>query len=100
MRSTVKRLKCVENNGLCDLCREAPGVDLHEIINRARTRKGSEARQISYRKELCALLCRNCHNKAHNPEIRAILLDINRNKYGHQIVDDALNQLKEAMKWI
>ena len=80
-RKQVKWMMCLDRGGgypLCDLCREEIGTDQHEIINRGRTQGNEAAREASYDKHICSLLCPSCHTLKHLAEISEnVLLDFN-----------------------
>lgn len=46
----------------CDLCdRITTKLDMHEIVSRNRTINNEELRKLTYAKEICGLLCGDCH---------------------------------------
>lgn len=91
----IKWQMAVDRGGrypLCDGCDEKHWwheLDLHHIVSRGRTVSNREAREASECKELFALLCPNCHSKAHQPAIAAILLSKNIKRYGRFAVKRA-----------
>ena len=72
--------------------------DTHEIVNRGKTIGNDEARRLSFQKELCAQLCRQHHQQAHNPAMAEKLLLKNCQIYGYEQVARALAELETAMK--
>jgi 5-methylcytosine-specific restriction endonuclease McrA len=93
----VVKADLIRYSKVCDLCFVNLGTDVHEIIPRSRTPKGSIQRGMTYQKELVSLLCRECHTKAHNRDTQAILLKRNYYKYGEQAVKRALLEVEELM---
>lgn len=87
-RSELKTQIQTDKFNRCDVCGK-PAHDLHEIFFRNLTDPDSEARQLSYAKELCALLCRDCHDKAHNDTWGDALLQLNYWHYGWEAVEKA-----------
>jgi len=81
----------------CDLCGKNRPTDYHEIVNRGRTMGNEEARQVSYRRTLCAWLCRECHDKAHTPAIRDTLFFGNMKRYGAGRVSDDFALLEQVV---
>lgn len=98
-KSRMIALRGGPRNLKCDLCeKKVSSVDMHELINRGRTIRNTVAREMSYKEELCSLLCRECHKKAHNPDVRNTLLRKNVSIYGFERVSNALeNLMKVAM---
>lgn len=97
-RAKTKKQMVQQRNGLCDICgrfTEAP--HMHELVNRGRTPKNSVARQLSYQPELCAILCPNCHSKAHDSATRNKLFQRNYARYGYQAVKRAFTALLETL---
>lgn len=82
--------------GRCDVCGK-PASDMHEIFNRDITAKGSEAREISYSKELCSLLCRSCHERAGANSWAVGLLQLNYHYYGISTVLERYTALQAQM---
>lgn len=85
----------INNNGRvpCDFCRVNRGTEMHELIYRALTIHNPEARELSFQPELCSLLCRACHSKAHKPHIRSELFLVNYRIYGQAAVKKAFNRI-------
>ena len=79
----------------CDICNRDVPSEYHEIVNRGRTINNDRARYWSYQKEICSLLCRNCHQIVHNPGGQELLLARNIQRYGLVPVLGALNLVKE-----
>lgn len=71
----------------------SPPRDMHELINRALTPVGSDVRRATYNKHLCVLLCRRCHEAAHNPGARQSLIQSNVGRYGYDAVQEALERV-------
>lgn len=71
--------------------------EYHEIINRARTPEGTIARWLTYQPELCALLTRDEHSIAHNPEMRNTLFHINYELYGYEDVKRVYDLVNEFL---
>lgn len=82
----------------CELCGVNDASDLHEIFCRSMTIGNEEARNTSYEKELCSLLCRECHSKADSYGNRLILLDKNIERYGYERVHSVYNRMQSAMR--
>jgi predicted nucleic-acid-binding Zn-ribbon protein len=78
----LTKAKMVQHRGpLCEYCGERRATDMHEIICRSLTIGDDTAREISYRPELCSLLCRECHEVADNPQGDAALFSRNLRHY-------------------
>jgi hypothetical protein len=88
----------------CDWCvlEEADhkrlGTDYHELFQRALTNKGSEARNLSYQKELCSWLCNPCHiGLIHGRQsvrtTRLYLIEFNIRLWGYDVVKMAWERL-------
>ena len=78
-------------NAFCDLCGVNYGHEQHEIVNRGRTVGNEAAREASYSKYICSLLCSECHtinNLAESNEYA--LLAHNIALYGYAEVIEAL----------
>ena len=70
-------------NALCDLCGVNFGTQQHEIVNRGRTVGNEAAREASYDKHICSLLCAECHTLNNLAERNAeTLLAFNVGMYG------------------
>lgn len=87
----VTRLEMFRDRGgqhraKCDMCGERQAEHMHELINRGRTVNRPDAREASFQKELCSLLCAHCHEHAHNPDAREKLFHWNIKRYGYQRV--------------
>lgn len=95
-RMRTKWVMSVERGGRCDMC-GAPASDMHEIISRGRTVNNERARELSYSKEVCSLLCRECHENAHNPEAQEILLRKNIDRYGYDAVRDVYLAIEDEL---
>jgi len=98
-RASIKWEVLVEKEGKCDLCGTGRGDDLHEIINRGRTVGNDEARVLSFNRHICSLLCRDCHEKAHNPNAAEKLLKRNIAFYGYEAVKAAWDATMGAMRY-
>lgn len=104
-RSTLKHIMLVDRGGeryaKCDLCGkphlESP-LEMHELINRGRTVNNPAARLLSYKPQLCALLCQECHSQAHNPVVRDQLFRLNYARYGYSQVAAAFSELDLAFQ--
>jgi len=102
MRAQARHRMIVERGGkhaVCDLCGQKPdyrGLQLHELIQRGMTVHNSPARALSYEPEMTALLCADCHSRAHNPEVRNKLWQVNYRRYGVERVRRMFRQLKTA----
>lgn len=81
----------------CDLCNQIEPLDYHEIYQRALTLNNEAARQASFNKAICALLCRECHAGAEQEPIARVLLQRNIALYGEDAVRRAVETLQEAM---
>ncbi|MEP7293464.1 MAG: hypothetical protein ABI835_16890 [Chloroflexota bacterium] len=83
-------------NYLCDLCREQPGTQMHEIISRRYTVKQPEIRLLSFQVEICSLLCPFCHGtKAETRQGRMKLVEFNISLYGKDRFLKALYSIPE-----
>ncbi len=82
----------------CDICGEQKPVDYHEIFSRSYTISGSEARRLSYQEELCACLCRECHQQAETRDTMIRLLQGNIKRYTQSRVLAAYDKLQAAMR--
>lgn len=86
----------------CDICGDIVGFEAHyhEIFQRSQTLKGTEAREISYLPELCAVLCVACHTKYHSesPAQRRALIEGNVTLWGRERVIAAMQMLEGASK--
>ena len=103
LRATMRHTMIVERGGLkhakCDLCGQKPdymGLQLHELLQRGMTVNNPDARELSYVPELTALLCENCHSRAHNPEVRDQLFRIAFKRYGRLAVAAAFERFRRA----
>lgn len=85
-------------NAACDMCRLRPGTQIHHIVNKGRTQKNTEARELSEVKPLLALLCQTCHERAHNPASAALLLHFNARMYGREAVEEALAAVNAVLR--
>jgi len=82
-------------NALCDLCGVNYGHEQHEIVNRGRTVGNEAAREASYDKHICSLLCAECHTANHLAEgSENYLLAINIGLYGYAAVFEALEAVQ------
>lgn len=100
MRKLVKHQMVIDRGGYpppCDLCGNIPGMDMHEIVSRGRTVGNKTAREYSYAKELCALLCQPCHAKAHTKAVREQLLQKNIERYGYTAVEEAFQRVRDSL---
>lgn len=95
-RLQTKHKLMVLNNHMCEWCEMNPASDMHEIVSRSMTRKGSEARERSYDERICCVLCRECHSKAHGKKAREALLAIKVLRYGMDDVREAMQEVAEA----
>ena len=83
------------NGCKCDLCGNffrAENMAMHEIIERYRTIGNKKARELSFQKELCSLLCHECHTIASQHE--EILWTRNYNRYGQERVEALVEEFK------
>lgn len=104
-RGALKHIMLVDRGGeryaRCDLCgkphQESP-LEMHELINRGRTVNNPAARLLSYKPQLVALLCSECHSKAHNPEVRDDLFRLNYQRYGYSQVLAAYLRVDAAFR--
>lgn len=102
MRAQARHRMIVERGGkhaVCDLCGQKPdyrGLQLHELIQRGMTVHNSPARALSYEPEMTALLCADCHSRAHNPEVRDKLWQVNYKRYGVERVKKAFLRFQVA----
>jgi hypothetical protein len=63
------------------------------------TMGNDEARQLADQAELCALLCRDCHqNLADKPAYRDLLFRELFRIWGYERVKEIFNQVKDAMR--
>ena len=84
--------------GPCDLCGESWGREMHEIISRGRTLHNEAAREASYDKHICSILCSSCHtglNLAESHE--ADLLAFNMGLYGREAVLAAIKVVADLL---
>ena len=83
---------------LCDLGCGELAYEMHEIINRARTRSNPAAREASYNKHICSLLCPECHTINHKAEgSESYLLAINFGLYGREAVLAAIKVVQDLL---
>ena len=76
---------------LCDLGCGELAYEMHEIINRARTVGNPAAREASFDKHICSLLCPECHTINHLAEgSENYLLAMNIGLYGYDLVFNAI----------
>lgn len=90
-RRVIRRQIMLERGETCELCGEVAAEHVHEIVNRGRTKRGSEQRFASYDKRLCSFLCQACHDQVHNPELRTVLFNMNIERYGWESVKEAFD---------
>jgi hypothetical protein len=90
-RRVVKHQVMLERGGVCDMCGKNPAIDLHECVSRGITKRGSDERWASYDRRICSILCRDCHDKAHSPNGRTVLLRVNIERYGYAAVQAAFD---------
>jgi len=95
-RMKIKGAMLVERGKKCEWCRKERSTDMHEIVNRNRVSGNQLARDLTFRPEICSLLCRTCHSKAHNTTARYFLLDINILRYGKEKVAKALQDIRDV----
>lgn len=81
---------------LCDLCGLRPATDMHEIVPASMTTT-EESRRLSFQKEICSLLCQDCHSRAGSRENVEKLLNFNVELYGRDAVISALNGLNSVI---
>lgn len=96
-RLQTKHRLMVMNNHVCEWCEKNPASDMHEIVSRSMTRKGSLTRDLTYDERLCCVLCRGCHDKAHGKKAREVLLAIKVERHGDWSVAEALSNVAESM---
>lgn len=96
-RSQIKEQIKANKFNRCDVCGKT-AHDLHEIFYRNMTAKDSKAREASYAKELCALLCKSCHDCANNNLWHDALLQLNYWEYGVENVRSAYQVLSDTIK--
>lgn len=79
----------------CDLCDIRDGIEYHEIVSRGRTEGApEEVRDASFQPEICALLCRECHdNVAPTTAGRTLLFGVLIGLYGYENVERMLNAI-------
>ena len=101
VRTQIKWRMMVDRGGrcaFCDWCVSARGTQMHEIVSRSRTVGNTEARQLSFDKHICSLLCESCHTKiGHSVEANQTLLARNVTMYGRDNVKAAWDNLLDAM---
>lgn len=85
------------NRPLCDLCGTCPGTDMHELLSRGTTFT-DEARYWSYQQELCAWLCRACHEHATSETAYTRLWGVLFALYGKTHVEVALSRLQNVLR--
>lgn len=93
------RQRLLAKQPYCALCHVRKAEDLHEIVSRGRTGNNWEARRLSYVAPLVVPLCRQCHERAHNPQARKRLLQHNINLYGLEAVRQALSDLQAHLHY-
>lgn len=72
---------------------------MHELIPRSLTIHSDTARELSFEKELCAMLCKGCHGKAHDSkEERDKLFQKNYRRYGYPAVAARYEQIVQYVK--
>lgn len=103
-RMTTKWQMLVDRGGehyaTCDVCGRHKPSQMHEMIFRSSTFRHSTARELTYRKELCALLCVNCHHEIHHGagvDERLLWQKLYR-LYGYEAVVQAFDEVEETMK--
>lgn len=78
----------------CDLCGISPASDYHEIISRSQTSHNERARHISYSKELCSMVCNDCHlSYGHTVESTKLLIKKNISIFGINAVRTVLESM-------
>lgn len=101
-RLETKSAMIIERGGygaLCDRCATFMGSQMHELIHRSKTSRDSEARKLTYQKELCSFLCIHCHAAIHDHGVDESELWIsNYNRYGYETVKNAFVTVEKAMK--
>ena len=83
---------------LCDLGCGNLAYEMHEIINRARTVGNPAAREASFDKHICSLLCPECHtinNLAESSE--NVLMGRNMDLYGYAPVLLAIKVVQDLL---
>jgi 5-methylcytosine-specific restriction endonuclease McrA len=94
----IKQLE-KEDGGRCLLCGSSQNIEVHHIVNRARTAYAPEARIYSEVPELVALLCNDCHSDAvHTPQGRERLFNRKIDIYGREKVQAARDRVNDCMK--
>ena len=100
-RRLIKWLMKIDRGGqyaLCDLCGVNYGHEMHEIISRGRTVGNEAAREASYDKHICSLLCAECHTANHLAEANQnTLLAFNIELYGYAAVFEALEVVQSHL---
>ncbi len=101
IRSQVKWQMKVDRGGfaaLCDLCHVNIATDMHEIIGRGRTVANDAAREASFDKHICSLLCQECHVLNQRAEYNeAALLAFNMSLYGREPVLTAIKAVADLL---
>lgn len=83
----------------CDICNERPGTDYDERITRARTVNNEKARRLSFSKELCAVLCNQCHVAygANRVGVTENILRQNIERYGYERVKEKFDAVMSEL---
>ena len=90
----------------CDKCQRllwklGESGEMHEIISKARTKKGGAARSASYKVELTSILCRQCHAHYHDQDSSDSEKDVFARKnfaiFGRERVEAAYARLQALL---
>jgi len=80
----------------CDLCgMTGKRLEMHELIHRGSTTGHEAARNASFNRVLCAMLCRDCHERAPRKQTERILWEKAVARYGKDAVREAVEEVKK-----
>ena len=80
----------------CDLCNSKKNLQVHHIIQRGWV--APDFINLISIPPLLALLCKDCHDDAHNTEVRNLLLNKNAIRYGKKQVIESFQMIDDEMK--
>lgn len=89
----------------CDLCRieghtlAREAIEYHHLYPRSLTLGNPAARALSHHHTVCAVLCQECHQKAHTyPALQEAMLEHNRLLFGEQPVNEQISMIRMALE--
>lgn len=95
-QSSAREMLIHRFGSYCEQCGNGGKVELHHIVARGATTGNREARSVSEDVCLLVLLCKDCHDKAHNPGAQYRHLQIRIQKFGRERVRKVVDELNRV----